>query len=33
VTATDLHPTIDAVWRMESPRLIASLTKIVRDIA
>jgi RNA polymerase sigma factor (sigma-70 family) len=32
VTATNLHPTIDAVWRMESPRLIASLTKIVRDI-
>jgi RNA polymerase sigma-70 factor (ECF subfamily) len=32
MTATDLHPAIDAVWRMESPRLIASLTKIVRDI-
>jgi RNA polymerase sigma-70 factor (ECF subfamily) len=31
VTATDLHPTIDVVWRMESPRLIVSLTKIVRD--
>src|SRR5277367_6667379 len=32
MTATDPHPAIDAVWRMESPRLIASLTKIVRDI-
>jgi RNA polymerase sigma-70 factor, ECF subfamily len=32
VTATDLHSTIDAVWRIESPRLIAGLTRIVRDI-
>jgi RNA polymerase sigma factor (sigma-70 family) len=32
VTATDLHRTIDAVWRIESPRLIAGLTRIVRDI-
>ncbi len=32
MTATDLRPAIDAVWRIESPRLIASLTKIVRDI-
>src|ERR1700733_6397903 len=32
MTDTDPHPAIDAVWRMESPRLIASLTKIVRDI-
>jgi RNA polymerase sigma-70 factor, ECF subfamily len=32
MTATDIHPAIDAVWRMESPRLIASLTRIVRDI-
>jgi hypothetical protein len=32
VTASDLHPTIDAIWRLESPRLIANLTKIVRDI-
>jgi RNA polymerase sigma-70 factor (ECF subfamily) len=32
VTATDLHRTIDAVWRMESPRLIAGLTRVVRDI-
>jgi RNA polymerase sigma-70 factor (ECF subfamily) len=33
VTATDIHRTIDAVWRIESPRLIAGLTRIVRDVA
>jgi RNA polymerase sigma factor (sigma-70 family) len=32
VTAADLHATIDAVWRIESPRLIAGLARIVRDI-
>ena len=32
VTATDTHRTIDAVWRIESPRLIAGLTRIVHDI-
>jgi RNA polymerase sigma-70 factor (ECF subfamily) len=32
VTATDTHRTIDAVWRIESPRLIASLMRIVRDV-
>jgi RNA polymerase sigma-70 factor, ECF subfamily len=32
VTATDSHRAIDAVWRIESPRLIAGLTRIVRDI-
>jgi RNA polymerase sigma factor (sigma-70 family) len=30
--ATDTHRAIDAVWRIESPRLIAGLTRIVRDI-
>ena len=30
--ATDIHGTIDAVWRIESPRLIAGLTRIVRDV-
>ena len=30
--AAETHPTIDAVWRIESPRLIAGLTRIVRDI-
>jgi RNA polymerase sigma factor (sigma-70 family) len=33
VSATDHHRTIDAVWRIESPRLIAALTRLVRDIA
>ena len=32
VTAADAHRTIDAVWRIESPRLIAGLTRIVRDV-
>lgn len=32
VAASDTYPTIDAVWRMESPRLIAGLTRIVRDV-
>jgi RNA polymerase sigma factor (sigma-70 family) len=29
---TDTHRTIDAVWRIESPRLIAALARIVRDV-
>ena len=32
MNSTDIRGTIDAVWRIESPRLIASLTRIVRDI-
>src|SRR5258706_1987721 len=32
VTAVDTNRTIDAVWRIESPRLIAGLTRIVRDV-
>jgi RNA polymerase sigma factor (sigma-70 family) len=32
VVATDIHRTIDAVWRIESPRLIAGLMRIVRDL-
>jgi RNA polymerase sigma factor (sigma-70 family) len=28
----DIHRTIDAVWRIESARLIAGLTRIVRDV-
>jgi RNA polymerase sigma factor (sigma-70 family) len=32
VTTTDTHRTIDAVWRIESARLIAGLTRIVRDV-
>ena len=30
--ATETHRTIDAVWRIESPRLIAGLARIVRDV-
>src|SRR5882724_1863998 len=29
---TDIHRTIDAVWRIESARIIASLTRITRDV-
>src|SRR4051812_42687852 len=32
MTATDTHRAIDAVWRIESPRLIAGLTRLVRDV-
>jgi RNA polymerase sigma factor (sigma-70 family) len=31
-TVTDINRAIDAVWRIESPRLIAGLTRIVRDV-
>jgi RNA polymerase sigma factor (sigma-70 family) len=30
--ATDPHRAIDAVWRIESPRLIAGIARIVRDV-
>ena len=30
--ATDTHQAIDAVWRIESPRLIAGLARILRDV-
>jgi RNA polymerase sigma factor (sigma-70 family) len=32
VTLTDTHRAIDAVWRIESAKLIAGLTRIVRDV-
>jgi RNA polymerase sigma factor (sigma-70 family) len=32
VTATDTHRAIEAVWRIESARLIAGLARIVRDV-
>jgi len=31
-TASDTHRAIDAVWRIESAKLIAGLTRIVRDV-
>jgi predicted RNA polymerase sigma factor len=30
--ASETHRAIDAVWRIESPRLFAGLTRIVRDV-
>ena len=32
MTAADTHRTIEAVWRIESPRLIAGLVRMVRDV-
>ena len=32
MTATDIHRAIEAVWRIESARVIAGLTRIVRDV-
>ncbi|HET9940074.1 MAG TPA: RNA polymerase sigma factor [Candidatus Eisenbacteria bacterium] len=30
--ATDTHRAIEAVWRIEAPRLIGALTRVVRDV-
>ena len=32
MAATETHRTIEAVWRIESARVIAGLTRIVRDV-
>ena len=32
MTAADIHRAIDAVWRIESPRIIAGLARMVRDV-
>jgi RNA polymerase sigma-70 factor (ECF subfamily) len=32
VTATDTHRAIEAVWRIESARIIAGLARVVRDV-
>ena len=32
VTATDTHRAIEAVWKIEAPRLIGGLTRLVRDV-
>jgi RNA polymerase sigma factor (sigma-70 family) len=32
VTTDEAHGAIDAVWRIEAPRLIAGLTRVVRDV-
>ena len=32
MTSTDIHRAIDAVWRIESAKLIAGLTRVVKDV-
>ena len=32
MTVTDTHGAIDAVWRIESARIIAGVLRIVRDV-
>ncbi|MBE1490493.1 sigma-70 family RNA polymerase sigma factor [Plantactinospora soyae] len=32
VTTTDLHRTVDAVWKLESARIVAGLARMVHDI-
>ncbi|MFI5029030.1 MAG: RNA polymerase subunit sigma-24, partial [Solirubrobacterales bacterium] len=32
MSATDVRRTIDAIWRIESARLIAGLARMVRDV-
>src|SRR6185503_16014410 len=32
MTATDIHRSIDAIWRIESARIIAGLARMLRDV-
>src|SRR5438132_13053155 len=32
MTQADIHRTIEAVWRIEAPKLIAALARMVRDV-
>src|ERR1700751_4560251 len=32
MTPTDVHRTIDALWRIESAKIIAGLARVVRDV-
>src|SRR6188768_184005 len=32
MTTADTHKGIEAVWRLEAPKLIATLTRLVRDV-
>jgi len=32
VKATDIHRTIDAVWRIEAAKVIARISRLVRDV-
>jgi RNA polymerase sigma-70 factor (ECF subfamily) len=31
-SADQVRPSVEAVWRIESPKLVAALTRMVRDI-
>lgn len=33
MTTADTHATIDAIWRVEAPKIIGGLTRLVRDLA
>lgn len=33
MSAADPHTTIDAIWRVEAPKIIGGLTRLVRDLA
>ena len=33
MTTADAHATIDAIWRIEAPKIIGGLTRLVRDLA
>jgi predicted RNA polymerase sigma factor len=33
VSQSDAHRTIDTIWRIESAKLVAGLTKMVRDLS
>lgn len=33
MTTADTHATIDAIWRVEAPKIIGGLTRFVRDLA
>ncbi|MEO8187829.1 MAG: hypothetical protein ABI580_10750 [Burkholderiaceae bacterium] len=32
MTAADIHRTIDAIWRLESAKIIAGVARMVRDV-
>ena len=32
MTTRDAHRAIDAIWKIESPRLIATIARMVRDV-
>jgi predicted RNA polymerase sigma factor len=30
---TDTHATVEAIWRIESPRIVGGLMRLVRDLS